>query len=105
MIRVDIQGMLKGMQKKMSDIKQKKDNARYTGEAAGGMVKVIIDGNFDLKEITIDEKLEEDMCVISDLIIAAYNHAKDLAAKDEESLEGNLLKDFPIPFDIKKPPF
>ncbi|ACT69444.1 conserved hypothetical protein [Neorickettsia risticii str. Illinois] len=102
---MDIQGMLKGMQKKMSDIKQKKDNARYTGEAAGGMVKVIIDGNFDLKEIIIDEKLEEDMCILSDLIIAAYNHAKDLASKDEESFEDNLLKGFPMPFDMKKPPF
>ncbi|KYH12544.1 hypothetical protein AS219_01925 [Neorickettsia sp. 179522] len=102
---MDIQGMIKGMQKKMSDIKEKKDSARYTGESAGGMVKVTIDGHFDLKEVIIDENLQEDMCILSELIIVAYNHAKEIATKDDASLEENLLKGFPLPFDLKKPPF
>lgn len=103
---MDIQGMLKGMQKKMSDIKEKKNSARYQGEAAGGMVRVTIDGNTDLKEIKIDDSLSgEEMAILSDLIIAAYNHAKEIAEKDEDMSEANLLKGFPMPFDMKNPPF
>nr|WP_038559443.1 YbaB/EbfC family nucleoid-associated protein [Neorickettsia helminthoeca] len=103
---MDLQGMLKGMQKKMSDIQEKKNAARYSGEAGGGLVKVTVDGNLDLQEIKIDNSLEgEEMSMIADLIIAAYNNAKEVANEDDQFSEDNLLKNFPLPFNMKKPPF
>ena len=100
---MDFSGMLKGMQSKMQEVKEKKEKARFTGESGGAMVKITMDGNLDIKEIKIGDSLKgEDFDIIADLIIAAYNNAKKAAEENDEFSEENLMNKFPFPF---KPPF
>ena len=48
------------------------------GEAGGNLVKVILTGDYELKSISIsDEAKKEDQEIINDLIMAAYNNAKN----------------------------
>lgn len=100
---MDLSKMLKGMQSKMQEVTEKKNKARFTGEAGGSMIKVTIDGNFKMMEIKIDDSLKgEEFDVIADLIVIAYNNAKSDAEENDEFSEGNLMDKLPFPF---KPPF
>lgn len=98
---MDISGMLKGMQSKLQEMKEKKEKARFTGEAGGGTVKVIIDGNLEMKEIKIDQTLKgEDFEILEDLIIAASNNARSQMEENDEFSEENLMKQFPFPLKM-----
>jgi DNA-binding YbaB/EbfC family protein len=100
---MDFKKMFSQVQSKMDEIKQKKDGSKYTGESGAGMVKITIDGNFNIKEIYIDESLKgEELSIIADLVMAAFNNAKKIADESDEFSESNLMKGFPLPF---KPPF
>ena len=75
------------------------------GEAGGNLVKVILSGDYELKSITIsDAAKKENQEIINDLIIAAYNNAKEnLKKKSTEELSKvtgglNLPLDFKLPF-------
>ena len=73
--------------------------------SGGNLVKVVLKGDYELKsiEITQDAK-NESQEIINDLIIAAYNNAKEnLKKKSAEELSKvtgglNLPLDFKIPF-------
>ena len=67
--------------------------------------KVILSGDYELKSITIsDQAKKESQEIINDLIIAAYNNAKEnLKKKSTEELSKvtgglNLPPDFKLPF-------
>ena len=68
------------------------------------MVKVILSGDYELKSITISEAAKsEKQEIINDLIIAAYNNAKENLKKSAEELSKvtgglNLPTDFKLPF-------
>ena len=54
------------------------------GEAGGNLVKVILSGDYEVKSTTIDTAEGQD--IINDLIIAAYNNAKENLKKSAEEL-------------------
>ena len=73
--------------------------------SGGNLVKVILSGDYELKSIEItDEAKKENQDIINDLIIAAYNNAKEnLKKKSAEELSKvtgglNLPADFKLPF-------
>ena len=73
--------------------------------SGGNLVKVILSGDYELKSITIsDAAKKESQEIINDLIIAAYNNAKEnLKKKSAEELSKatgglNLPLDFKLPF-------
>jgi DNA-binding YbaB/EbfC family protein len=75
------------------------------GEAGGSLVKVVLSGDYELKSITIsDAAKKENQEIVNDLIIAAYNNAKEnLKKKSAEELSKatgglNLPLDFKLPF-------
>ena len=75
------------------------------GISGGSLVKVVLSGNYDLKSIEITEEAKkESQEIINDLIIAAYNNAKEnLKKKSAEELSKitgglNLPLDFKLPF-------
>jgi DNA-binding YbaB/EbfC family protein len=93
------------MQKKMKDAQDIIKKIEVEGEAGGNLVKVILTGSYDLKSIIIsDEAKKENQEIINDLIIAAYNNAKEnLKKKSAEELSKvtgglNLPLDFKLPF-------
>ena len=75
------------------------------GVSGGNLVKVVLSGEYELKSIQISESAKkENQEIINDLIIAAYNNAKEnLKKKSAEELSKitgglNLPLDFKIPF-------
>ena len=75
------------------------------GNVRGNLVKVILKGDYELKSIQIaDSAKKESQEIINDLIIAAYNNAKEnLKKKSSEELSKitgglNLPLDFKLPF-------
>ncbi len=71
----------KELQKKMTDMQSGLDQLEVSGSAGGGMVKVIINAKYTVKKVNIDKSLlvPEDVEVLEDLIVAAFNNAKQNA--------------------------
>ena len=67
-------------------------------------MKVILTGDYEIKSILIsDEAKKEKQEIVNDLIIAAYNNAKENLKKSAEELSKvtgglNLPMDFKLPF-------
>lgn len=81
------------MQAKLMESQKKMEELEIEGNSGGGMVVVVISGKGSIKKLTIDPKLmnPDDAEIVSDLIIAAFNDAKNkLEAKMSEEM-GSLL--------------
>jgi DNA-binding YbaB/EbfC family protein len=95
----------KEMQEKMKDVQENLNNIVVEGVSGGNLVTVILSGDYELKKIKINEEAKkEEREVLNDLIIAAYNNAKEnLKKKSAEELSKvtggiNLPLDFKLPF-------
>ena len=94
------------MQSKMAEMQAKMGDLEVTGASGGGMLKVTLNGKYELKGIKIDPSLvsADDVEVLEDLIVAAFNDAKtkaETAMQDEMAkLTGglNLPAGFKLPF-------
>ena len=100
----DMLSKAKEMQSKMKDAQDAIKNIEVEGESGGSLVKVVLTGDYEIKAIKVsDEAKKETNEIIYDLIIAAYNNAKEkLKKKSSEELlkaTGGLN----LPFDIKFP--
>ncbi len=94
-----------GMQKKMQEMQDKMAENEYSGKAGGGMVTVIIDGKTNMKKVEIDESLlkPEEKEMLEDLIVAAFNDAKQKANVDSESCMSGALGGMQLPPGFKMP--
>ena len=93
------------MQEKMREVQDQIKKIEVDGASGGDLVKVTLKGDYELKSIFISEDAKkESQEIINDLIIAAYNNAKDnLKKKSAEELSKvtgglNLPEDFKLPF-------
>lgn len=79
------------MQAKMAELQTKLAEMEVSGVSGGGMVKVTISGKNDMRKIFIDPSLlvAEDVEVLEDLVVAAFNDAK---AKVEAVTEEEMQK-------------
>ena len=89
----NMQAMMRQAQKMQQDAmkaKEEIDNAVFEGTASGGMVKVEINGAFEMQSITIDPSVvdADDVEMLEDLIVAAYNDAKSKADDDKSQKMG-----------------
>ena len=85
----DMLSKAKAMQEKMKEAQDQIKKIEVEGESGGNLVKVILSGDYELKKISISEEAKrESREIINDLIIAAYNNAKDNLKK--KSAEINL---------------
>jgi nucleoid-associated protein EbfC len=91
-----LMGQLQEAQKKIREDGEKMqetlENARLEG-AAGGVVKAIVDGNGDLKELSLSPEAVDpnDVTGLTELIITAVNQAQDKAADLREEEQKKLL--------------
>ena len=90
------------MQKKMSAVQETLEDLVVEGVAADGMVKVKMDGNQKLLDITIDPAAHhEELDLLEDLILIAVNQAviksQDKAQKRMNAVTGNILGSIKLP--------
>ena len=101
----DMLSKAKAMQEKMKEAQEQIKKIEVEGVSGGSLVKVILTGDYEIKSILIsDEAKREKQEIVNDLIIAAYNNAKEnLKKKSAEELSKvtgglNLPLDFKLPF-------
>jgi nucleoid-associated protein EbfC len=105
---MNIQKMMKQaqqMQQKMLQMQDELGAKEYEGNAGGGLVKVTVNGKGAMLKAAIDSSLivADEKEMLEDLIVAAYNDAKnkaDGAASDEM---GKLTGGMGLPADFKMP--
>ena len=79
------------MQGKMAEMQAKLGELEVAGASGGGMVKVVVSGKGDLRKLKIDPSLctPDDVEVLEDLVVAAFNDAK---AKVETQVQDEMQK-------------
>ena len=88
----NMQAMMRQAQKMQQDAmraKEELENTVFEGSASGGLVKVEINGAYEMQGVKINPSVvdPDDVEMIEDLIVAAYN---DAVAKVEEVKSSKL---------------
>jgi DNA-binding YbaB/EbfC family protein len=93
------------MQNKLSDMQKEMANKEYEGSSGGGMVKVIIKGNGDMKNVFIDPALfnKDEVDMLADLIVASFNDAKKQMEEDSQVNMSKMTGGFQLPPGFKMP--
>ena len=78
------------MQQEMMEAQEKLKDERVEATAGGGMVKVVMTGDLELKALTIDPDAvdPEDVEMLQDLVMAAINEALRQAMELQSKLSG-----------------
>ncbi len=87
----DMMKQVQKMQAKMAELQEELEQKRVEATAGGGMVKAIVSGKGDLKEIKIDPEVmkEGDVEMLEELIVSAITQAQqDANAMQQESMSG-----------------
>ena len=83
----DMISKAKEMQEKMKAVQESIKKIEVEGVSGGNLVKVILTGDYELKSIEISEEAKkEKQEILNDLIIAAYNNAKENLKKKSSHL-------------------
>ncbi|MDA7829041.1 YbaB/EbfC family nucleoid-associated protein [bacterium] len=100
----DMLSKAKAMQDKMKEAQDQIKKIEVEGEAGGNFVKVILRGDYELKSIIIsDDAKKESQEIINDLIIAAFNNAKENLKKKSAEEISKVTGGFNLPLDFKLP--
>jgi DNA-binding YbaB/EbfC family protein len=93
------------MQQKMADMQAQLETVEMTGMAGGGLVQVTLNGKSEMKKIKIDKSVidPEEVEVVEDLIVAAFNDAKQKVALHTESEMHKLTGGLNLPGGMKLP--
>jgi len=93
------------MQQRMAEMQAESERALMTGASGGGMVSITLNGKGELKQLKIDPQLlvPDDVEVLEDLLVAAYNDARaKIDAFSTEQL-AKVTGGMPLPPGFKLP--
>ena len=100
----DMLSKAKAMQEKMQEVQEQIKKIEVEGMSGGNLVKVILSGDYELKSIEIsDSAKKENQDIINDLIIAAYNNAKENLKKKSADELSKITGGLNLPLDFKLP--
>jgi DNA-binding YbaB/EbfC family protein len=93
------------MQQKMAEMQEQLEAVEVTGEAGGGMVKLTLNGKGDVKRVKIDKTVvdPEDVEVLEDLLVAAFNDARQKVTAHAEAEMQKLTGGLALPGGFKLP--
>lgn len=89
-------GQLMKMQKEMKNIQKKIQKTRIDGESSDGSVKAVVNGEFSLLDISINENLIKagDVKKVEKMVYSAVNDAinkaRDFAASEMKAIAGGM---------------
>ena len=89
----------KEMQAKMEELQARLGDLEINGEAGAGLVKVTITGKGDMKNIKVSpEAIDmDDMEMMEDLIVAAFNDAKTRADRTVQEKTQEMMAEMGLP--------
>ncbi len=93
------------LQARMNEIQERLADMEVTGAAGGGMVQVTLSGKVEARKVKIDPSLAapEDLEVLEDLIVAAFNDAKVKVEAQVAEKMSELTGGLPLPPGLKLP--
>ena len=98
----DMLSKAKAMQEKMKEAQEQIKKIEVEGMSGGNLVKVTLSGEYEIKSIEItDAAKKESQEIINDLIIAAYNNAKENLKKKSSEELSKLTGGLNLPLDFK----
>ena len=100
----DLIGQAKKMQEKMKETQELLKKIEVEGISGGDGVKIVMNGEGELKKITINQNLyKEPKEIIEDLIVAAHNDAKSKLKKKTSEEIAKVTGGVPLPPGFKLP--
>ncbi len=89
----------KKMQENMKKMQEEMAAMEITGEAGGGMVKVLMTGDQVVRRVSIDPSVwqEQDKDLIEDLVAAAFNQASQKVSEIQKQQQQGLMAGMPLP--------
>ena len=100
----DLISQAKKMQDKMKETHEALKKIEVEGVAGGNAVKVIMNGEGDLKKIFFDNNVfKESKEIVEDLIVAAHNDAKSKLKKKTSEELSKVTGGFDLPPGFKLP--
>ena len=98
----DMLSKAKAMQEKMKEAQDQIKKIEVEGVSGGNLVKVVLTGDYELKKIILsDAAKKENQDVINDLIIAAYNNAKENLKKKSAEELSKVTGGLNLPLDFR----
>ena len=92
------------MQENLQKAQEELANLEVTGEAGGGMVKVVMTGRHDVRKVDIDTTLlGEDREMLEDLVAAAVNDAVRRVEEESKSRLAGMASGLELPPGMKLP--
>ena len=92
------------IQENLQKAQQEIMNLEVTGEAGGGLVKVIMTGRHEVRRVNIDESLlQDDKDMLEDLVAAAINDAAHKVEKTMQEKFAGVAGGMGLPGDFKLP--
>ena len=100
----DLISQAKKMQEKMKETQEALKKIEVEGISGGNAVKVIMNGEGELKKITIEDVLlKESKEIVEDLIVAAHNDAKSKLKKKTTEEISKVTGGIDLPSGFKLP--
>lgn len=100
----DLMKQAQKMQADMERVQAEIAATEVTGEAGGGMVKIVMNGRHDVRKVSIDADLfKDDKSMVEDLVAAAMNDANrrvELISRDKLS---GITAGITLPPGVKLP--
>jgi DNA-binding YbaB/EbfC family protein len=95
----DMMKQVQKMQAKMQELQEELEKERVEGTAGGGMVKAVVSGKGDLKEVKIEPEVikEGDIEMLEDLIVSAITQAQENAQQKQQETMSALTGGLNIP--------
>jgi DNA-binding YbaB/EbfC family protein len=107
MMKGGLGNLLKQAQKMQEDMKEAQERLaqeEVVGESGGGMVKVTMNGRYQVSRVEIDPSLlADDKEMLEDLITAAINGASQRVAEKAKENMAELTAGLPLPPGMKLP--
>ena len=85
------------MQQEMQKAQEELADMEITGQAGGGMVSVVMNGQHAAKRVTIDPTLVDDLEMLEDLVTAAINDAVNRIKESSEQQMSGLTQGIQLP--------
>jgi hypothetical protein len=102
----NIAGLMQQAQKMQQEMKKAQEELarmEVTGQAGGGMVSVVMNGQHAVKRVTIDPSITDDIEMLEDLVTAATNDAVNKIKENSEQQMAGLTQGMKLPPGFKMP--
>lgn len=99
---MNMQKMMKELQKmqgKMAKVQSEMESAVFEAEAGGGVVKVAINGKYEVQSVKLAKEAvdPDDVEALEDLLLVAFNAARNKVDAASQEKMGGITKGLGIP--------